>query len=489
MAIGVKPFHSIHIVLEDLTPEQKLALAVEAAKSLKMSITQIQANGFVANTNNGRLSWNAVVAVKICDEQIQIQSQSVKEQFVDRGKNLNTANDLKFTIQNLQEKLTAADLDSLYNELKSIISEKEEELVVKDNETSQAKFNNYLALFKPTDGYYVTPILVIFNVVYFVIMVLFGANILEPSSDDLLQWGANYKPVTLAGDWWRLITCVFVHIGIIHLLLNMYALMSVGVLLEPILGTKKFTIAYLLSGICASLLSLWWHDNTISAGASGAIFGMYGLFVALLTTNIIDKSERGSLLSSMLLFIGYNLMYGMKGGVDNAAHLGGLLSGAAIGYAFYPSLKPNADPEKEDRLLGAISAVVLIGAVVICLNMKNDIGEYNEKINEFIKLEETALELYQMPENSQPALLADFVKDKGIVSWDKAIRLIEEAQALELPEAYQVRAIELKQYCKLRKTAYEYIYKSLTEDTNKYDSIIEDQNMQIQAIIDKLSAK
>ena len=123
-----------------------------------------------------------------------------------------------------------------------------------------------------------------------------------------------------------MITNCFLHIGILHLAFKMYALIFIGVLLEPYLGKLRFAVAYLLTGVFASVASLYWHDHTVSAGASGAIFGMYGVFLAMLTTNLIPKSVRKGLLASIGLFVAYNLLYGLKGwGIDaNAAHIGGL---------------------------------------------------------------------------------------------------------------------------------------------------------------------
>ncbi|MCH5686962.1 rhomboid family intramembrane serine protease [Niabella sp. W65] len=144
-------------------------------------------------------------------------------------------------------------------------------------------------------------------------MVANGVHFLNPEGETLVRWGANFKPATLDGQWWRLLTNCFIHIGILHLLLNMYALMYIGSLLEPYLGKARFLTSYLLTGIAASITSLWWHDLTISAGASGAIFGMYGLFLAMLTTDLIEKEARKPLLTSIGIFVGYNLLYGLKG--------------------------------------------------------------------------------------------------------------------------------------------------------------------------------
>ncbi|MVM40287.1 rhomboid family intramembrane serine protease [Spirosoma sp. HMF3257] len=135
--------------------------------------------------------------------------------------------------------------------------------------------------------------------------------------------GANYSPLTLGGQPWRLLSSCFLHIGILHLVFNMYALVQIGPILEPLLGTRQFTIAYLTAGLMGSVVSLWWHDVLLGAGASGAIFGMYGVFLALLTTNWLDATVRRELLKSILTFVGFNLFIGMQSHIDNAAHIGG----------------------------------------------------------------------------------------------------------------------------------------------------------------------
>jgi rhomboid protease GluP len=137
-------------------------------------------------------------------------------------------------------------------------------------------------------------------------MAITGVNIISPDSESLVQWGANFRPLTLEGQAWRLLTNCFLHIGILHLLLNMYALLYIGVLLEPHLGRLRFAAFYILTCIIASTVSVSWHDLTVSAGASGAIFGMYGVFLALLSTNLIEKSARKALLASIGIFVVFN---------------------------------------------------------------------------------------------------------------------------------------------------------------------------------------
>ena len=210
---------------------------------------------------------------------------------------------------------------------------------------------------------YVTYGIIAINVLVFVLMAINGAGIFNPKPLVHIDWGSNVTALTLSGDWWRLITCVFIHFGIIHLVMNIYALYMAGVYLEPMLGKTKYIIAYLATGIFASLASLWWHKEGVnSAGASGAIFGMYGVFLALLFTNLIPKQVRRSLLQSIGVFVVFNLIYGTKSGVDNAAHMGGLLSGLLVGFIFYPLIKKGSSSTKSNLVLAAIAAAAVLSA-------------------------------------------------------------------------------------------------------------------------------
>ena len=198
-------------------------------------------------------------------------------------------------------------------------------------------FANFLI---PDRLLFFTTLLIYINIAVFVLMVATGAGVVSPDKEILLLWGANFKPLTAHGQWWRLITCCFVHGGIVHLLTNMVGLSFCGLMLEPfLLGRWKFIIAYILTGIAASVTSLCWHERTISVGASGAILGMYGLFLALLTTRLVDRETRKDWLMFTCFYVGYNLVRGAQPGIDNAAHIGGLISGLVLGYLFYPGLK------------------------------------------------------------------------------------------------------------------------------------------------------
>ena len=204
----------------------------------------------------------------------------------------------------------------------------------------ETDMKDMFSFFLPREGFYITPIIMDLNILIFITMVFSGLGFISFKPVDLLAWGANYKPVTTNGQWWRLVTNTFLHGGFMHLLANMYGLLFVGIFLEPKLGKLKYVFFYILTGILASIASMYFHEPSVSIGASGAIFGLYGVFLALLLTKVFPNDFSKSFLTSILFFIGYNLVMGFAGaGIDNAAHIGGLISGFIIGLILSPQLK------------------------------------------------------------------------------------------------------------------------------------------------------
>ena len=184
-------------------------------------------------------------------------------------------------------------------------------------------------------GYVVTPLLLNVNLLIFLLLGLRGVNLLAPASADLIAWGSNFSPLTPAQPW-RLLTNTFLHGGPAHLLLNLSALLLLGVMAEAKAGSWRWLVVYGLSGVGGSLASLWWHTRGVnSVGASGAIFGLYGLLLALLLTggSASNRQERAGMLGLLLYFALSSLVGGLEGpaSTDNAAHIGGLLTGLVVG--------------------------------------------------------------------------------------------------------------------------------------------------------------
>ena len=188
------------------------------------------------------------------------------------------------------------------------------------------------------------------NIAVYLWMVLHGVAIVAgPTIPQLAHFGANNAGLVLAdGQWYRLVTAIFVHIGIIHIGTNMWCLWNLGLLGEPLLGPWGLIAVYVLTGVAGNLLSvtvdliwavLFHAPFSMGAGASGAVFGIAGILIVLLSNHRlpIPWSELKRLRTSVVRFAGINLVIGlgtMLGGpvrIDNSAHIGGFLSGLALG--------------------------------------------------------------------------------------------------------------------------------------------------------------
>jgi membrane associated rhomboid family serine protease/Flp pilus assembly protein TadD len=215
-------------------------------------------------------------------------------------------------------------------------------------------------------------ILVSINLAIFLAMALSVGHLLRFSGDQVLRWGANYGPLTMNGQTWRLITGIFVHIGLAHLLINMWCLYELGALTEHIYGRGSMLLLYGLTGIAGGVASLARNPTIVSAGASGAVFGLAGVLITSLAFGKLAAPRRELMvaMASLLAFAAYNLTYGFfKGGIDNGAHVGGLASGLLLGIAV-----SHEAPQKLRRQL-AIYGLSLLVLIAGYLSVKRIRGE------------------------------------------------------------------------------------------------------------------
>ncbi len=487
MAIAFTPKHASTLIPETTSPQHFLALVVETARALKLEISHLSGHGIIAYTDNGMFSWNAELTVRIENDTAVVQSKSTGSEMVDWGRNKRKVKEFISKFQELQQSIPSEQLDTTYLSLQDQLAPATEDVLILPPPTTQDQIKDFFSVFKPVEGYFITPVLLNLNILLFVLMVIGGVGFFEPESDGLLKWGANFKPMTMNGQWWRLITNCFIHIGVFHLLLNMYALLYIGVLLEPILGKPRMVTAYLLTGLTASITSLAWHELTISAGASGAIFGLYGVFLALLTSNLIEKTARKALLTSIGIFVAYNLLNGLKGGIDNAAHIGGLIGGLLIGYAFIPGLKNNDDPRWKYGTISILTLLIVVITAAVYNRIPNYFDFYETKMKKFTSMESMALEVYNLPENTPKEKLLYEIRERGIYYWNEKIKLLNDLSRYQLPEEVVNRNRILLEYCNLRIGSYELLYKAVNEDTDRYNAQIEEYNKQIQEKINEIS--
>lgn len=208
--------------------------------------------------------------------------------------------------------------------------------------------------------------LLVINSAVFVIMLLAGAGLWHTSNSVQLAWGANFGPATQDGQWWRLLSAMFLHFGVVHLALNMWALWDVGRLVERLYGRPRFLLLYLASGAIGNLLSLVVQGNqAVSGGASGAIFSLYGALLVFLwrERRHVERGEFRWFFAAASAFSLFALVMGqVVPGIDNAAHIGGLLAGALLGGVL---ARPWTPGSPRDRLGGWLSALALASACVV----------------------------------------------------------------------------------------------------------------------------
>ena len=174
--------------------------------------------------------------------------------------------------------------------------------------------------------------------------------------EEIILLGGNAKDLVKSGDYYRLLTCIFLHAGIIHISCNMYSLYVIGSQLESFFGKIRYLIIFLLSGICGSILSIAFSNNNyISIGASGAIFGLLG---AIVYFGYHYRVYLGNVLKNQIIpIIILNLMIGfIISGIDNFAHIGGLIGGL---FTTMACGVPGKD-DKKDRINGLILLTIYL---------------------------------------------------------------------------------------------------------------------------------
>jgi rhomboid protease GluP len=230
-----------------------------------------------------------------------------------------------------------------------------------------------------------TYLLVGINCAVFLAMVARGASFWMPTLDQLMFWGAD-RPnnVLVYGEWWRIVTAMFVHVGILHLATNMWCLWNLGLLAEPLMGSFGLFAAYILTGAAGNLLSTFYnwvrpiHDASgapyfqAGAGASGAVFGIAGALIVLLKSKQlpVPPLEVKKLRKSVIYFAAINLVIGLSINfgsgftgveVDNSAHIGGFLCGLLFAAPMVPRIgSPRSEFQFKLRLTVALVVLLLV---------------------------------------------------------------------------------------------------------------------------------
>jgi rhomboid protease GluP len=197
----------------------------------------------------------------------------------------------------------------------------------------------------------------------YVAMSVSSGSFVSPNVGDVMRWGGTFGYNILHGEWWRLVTAVFVHIGIIHIASNMYVFWGLGMIAERLLGRFNFLAVYLLTGIAGNVLTLLLKPNIVGAGASGAIFGLAGLLISVLQFGrlSVPRDRLTPLKKEVVKLALYNLLIGaIVPGINNIAHLGGLIYGLLLGALYAWSSRIDGDGRAKLQGIGLTAATLLL---------------------------------------------------------------------------------------------------------------------------------
>jgi rhomboid protease GluP len=485
MAFGLPASFSQYIPLNNLSKLEFQYAAILSCEKLNWTLITINNEEIIAKTNAALPTWNEKITINYQFDNPFVWSESNGNQLFDRGRNKRNTEiffdqfnefrkDITTAIQEQQAISnyisTAADISQNNKNLEIVISE----------------FYSSFSVLIPTKDYIITPILLGLNILLFFIMFFSGVGFFSPAIQDIIQWGGNYAPLTIDNNWWRLLTNVFVHIGFLHLIANCYALAYVGLFLESHLKRNAFLSLYLFCGLLASLSSLYWNEDLVSAGASGAIFGMYGILLVLLATKTIRQKLNANTIFFIVFFVIINLLGSFKKGIDGAAHVGGFVSGIIFG-GIFALLKT-----QRKRALILASIITLLSAPSIsfyCQSKKiyiYEILKYQSRMQEFVDMEKMALEAYSIYAGDNKEDILYMIQDRGIYYWDENIKLIKELDQLYLPKTIHDNNKRLEIYCLLRKKVYQLAYKKIKENTSMYDGPIGNYNNQILELLQEI---
>jgi rhomboid protease GluP len=349
-------------------------------------------------------------------------------------------------------------------------------------------------LFALTPFVWVTPLLVLSNIIVYLILVAQGVSPWLPTPVDLIKWGANYAPLTWGGQPWRLVSSMFLHGGILHLAFNMWALWSIGRFLERLVGNWGLLLLYFVSGMTGSITSLWWNGDAVSVGASGAIFGMVGALVAFVwnRTETLPLVDIVAMRGSLVTFVGYNLLFGAAiGGVDQAAHLGGLLGGLACGFLLSQPLDQHTRHRRLTKnLLTGIVCAMAIGIMVV--QHPAPPPNFFEETKAFLDLVPSSLksfnEMVQKFEHKEIShlKLANWVEKDLLPPWTKVREHFE--SLTNVPSGRRDLLHQMRSDLILREEGWKLLVEALRTDNQEKVSEFQEKQKQAEQIENRLNS-
>ena len=466
MAFGWKTEYEKRVPAEGRTNWEIFAIAEKACEELEWEYLVADEKTFTATTPIHWTLNEEIITIVTEGNEIIFKSQSESLELYEAGRNRKNIEELLLPAFNRQKLSIPVD---------QIISNSER---IRQEAQSVKETGNRVSSDKITFGtkdHEMTFFLMFLNVAVFIFLAIKGVDILKPAPEDITRWGGNVREFVVAGDWWRLVTNLFVHAGIYSLLINLFGLYFIGLLVETILGKVKFLIAYITVGALGSLLSIYLGGTGVTAGASGAVSGLYGVLVAFASTGYANRKFNIWWFLSILIYAGIIIWFGVQGLADDVTNIGGFVSGVCIGLLFYFfHFRRNLARAGGTRIS---IEILLIAAILVFLFIrtgKDDSLRFERavmKLNQIELKAMTQMQDLQSAESDKQA--AEILKQKALPLWRNFQKEINKTDRYKLQDEFKRKRDLLHNYSELRIKQTELIYKSISEETNKYDPEID----------------
>ena len=478
MALGWKTEYEKRILANGMGNWEIFCLASQICDQLEWEYLVVDENLFTATTPVHWTLSEEIITIRRAGEEIVFKSQGESLELYEGGRNKKNIDELllpKFL--SLREKVSSQQLKLDADGLKKVTN-------------SQLK-SGRVAGNKITFGlrdHEITYFLILLNFIVFITMIAQGTDLYNPLPKDITLWGGNVREYVAAGDWWRLVTNLFVHIGVRLLVANMIGLYFIGIMVETILGKIKFLLGYLATGALASLVSIYFVGDGVTAGSSGAVAGLYGILIAFATTGYINKHFNTVWFSGIVVYLGFIVWFGLNHGADNMANFGGLTAGIVIGYLFYFfHFKKNLARSGGTRISIEILLAVALLIFLYIRIAKNDSLRFEKAIMHLNQIElkaMTQMQRLQDAETNEDA--AKTLKEEALPLWKNFQKEIDKTDKYRLDEQFNKKRILLHRYADLRIRQTQLIYKSILEDTEKYNKEIDKISGEIEILIDQI---
>jgi membrane associated rhomboid family serine protease len=331
---------------------------------------------------------------------------------------------------------------------------------------------------------WVTYVLFGLNLLLWIVMVGAGVDAYKPGNAAMVAWGANFGPLVSDGQWWRLLTAMFVHGDIFHLGFNLYFLWSVGRMCEQIFGRAAYTAVYLASGLLANLVAVVWQPDVISCGASAALFGVFGAFLAfaLRRRNMLPEEFVRAVRFNAVLLIGMNLVIGLVvPEISIIAHVAGLLAGFGLGYLILVlAEKPVNTPREANALRMRAVAIASLSSVLVLVVGVLVLPRWENPMPLFERFGARHDELFARYDAAEPAERVAVIEGELLPFVGEAERSLRELELERVPGDLREMVEDQIRYYELRGQAFTLELEGLRND----DEVIlaEAENLHAEAI-------